>query len=129
MIGVRNWCAVLAMNCCCDCTAVRSIVNKRFSVTTTGAISRGTEDSSIGRKSSGERSAISFRSLLTGRSPSCMPTHTSTSVTSSCTKSQSSVLMKPKRAAGSTVERASATVMKMTPARVSNRVVSVRRLR
>ena len=56
---------------------------------------------SMGRRSSGERSAISSRSLLTGRRPSWMPTHTSTSVTSSCTKSHSSVLMKPKRAAGS----------------------------
>jgi len=39
--------------------AVRSIWNSRLSVTTTGAISRGTEPSSIGRKSSAERSAIS----------------------------------------------------------------------
>ena len=57
------------MNCCCDCTEERSVVNRRLSVTTAGAISRGTEDSSMARKSCGERAAISSRRRFTGRSP------------------------------------------------------------
>jgi hypothetical protein len=69
VIGVRNWCAVLAMNCCCDCTEVLNIENNRFSVAAKGAISRGTEDSAIGRRSCAERCAIWSRSFRTGRNP------------------------------------------------------------